>query len=122
MYVYVIKQDIPKGHVKIGVSDSPTTRLKQLQTGSSVPLVLEGLIVCNNKAAAFILEKSIHRNFPELRLEGEWFNYTFNLRNYLRGVASSDNRKQEKALGKHQSQVARGHFKEGHFKSKQLVQ
>lgn len=111
MYVYVIKQDIKKGPVKIGMSSQPSRRIGELQTGNAVPLVLEGLIVCSTVAGAKALEREIHGLFPELRLAGEWFSYTANLRNYLRGCAEYNEDKKERALFKHRRQVARGHFR-----------
>lgn len=63
--VYFIECD---GLVKIGVSDDPYTRLKELSTGSSSPLRLLGCI-----PGGFKREKELHRKFANQRATGEWF-------------------------------------------------
>jgi hypothetical protein len=61
------------GPVKIGVSGDPVRRIKQLNTGSAVKIVLIGFFVCNSWLIARILEASVHAALAASRLNGEWF-------------------------------------------------
>jgi hypothetical protein len=64
------------GPIKIGVSSTPRRRLKQLQTGSPVPLEIVGLIDGN-------VEDELHRQFAQCRKHGEWFDPTPELISYI---------------------------------------
>lgn len=80
-YVYFIlnKND---NTVKIGYTkNNPIKRLKQLQTGSSNNLEL--LYYFNVDSIA--TEKYLHRyfDFDRVRDNGEWFNYSDNIRNWI---------------------------------------
>lgn len=68
-YVYFIRNS--RNHVKIGWSEyHPSRRLKELQTGESDDLKLEGFI-----SGSEAKEKSLHYNFSQYRIRknGEWF-------------------------------------------------
>lgn len=54
--------------VKIGMADSVSARLAQLQTGSPWPLRLLGVV-----PGGAVEERDLHRRFAHLRLRGEWF-------------------------------------------------
>lgn len=54
--------------VKIGRSKNPQKRLKELKTAN--PSKMEIVCVIRNKG---FLEKTLHRCFDDIRLEGEWF-------------------------------------------------
>jgi hypothetical protein len=54
------------GNIKIGVALSPEDRLRDLQCGSPVPLVLLAFINSNK-------ESELHQLFAEDRAHGEWF-------------------------------------------------
>jgi hypothetical protein len=54
--------------VKIGWTDSPKRRLRDLQTGS--PVLLQLLAVFEGGA---IVEAELHRRFADKRRHGEWF-------------------------------------------------
>lgn len=54
--------------VKIGVAQSPDSRLQSLQTGSPVPLTLLGQL-----SGGSTLERELHTRFAKLRSHGEWF-------------------------------------------------
>ncbi|MFJ8855661.1 GIY-YIG nuclease family protein [Streptomyces sp. NPDC102437] len=54
--------------VKIGWSDNPERRLRDLQTGSPLPLQL--LAVFEGGA---VVEAKLHRRFADKRRHGEWF-------------------------------------------------
>ena len=69
MYVYLILKE-NSNHYKIGVSNNPNTRLNQLQTANSTPLLLVDKFKTN---FSFKLEKYVHRNYAEKQTIGEWF-------------------------------------------------
>lgn len=71
-YIYVIAYN-EAGPVKIGYSENPDRRVRQLQTGQSNKLVLyysQGV----SKVEARKIEKQIHATNGYLRSRGEWFN------------------------------------------------
>ena len=71
-YIYVICEN-DKSPVKIGFSNNPEKRLKQLQTGHPNILTLhykEEIDSSNVK----ILEKIIHKENKHHNVSGEWFN------------------------------------------------
>lgn len=57
-----------RGLVKIGVSKSPSSRLSQLQTGSSDILTL-----IREMEGGVEAENYLHRKFADHRVSGEWF-------------------------------------------------
>lgn len=58
--------------VKIGKSNNPGQRLKALQTSHPNKLYLYAFCLENNK----FNEKQLHQQFSNVRLTGEWFQYT----------------------------------------------
>jgi hypothetical protein len=75
-YIYVIcEKSEGSNPVKIGLSQDPEKRLKQLQTGHSAPLVLFHKEEIENKNAPS-LERIIHRTLSQHRTSGEWFALT----------------------------------------------
>ncbi|MFG2629960.1 GIY-YIG nuclease family protein [Streptomyces sp. NPDC048473] len=54
--------------VKIGWSDNPERRLRDLQTGSPVPLQLLALF-----EGGAVIEAALHRQLADKRRHGEWF-------------------------------------------------
>jgi hypothetical protein len=77
-YLYFIRAET--GHIKIGISNSPTARLSALQTSSPVPLELLGLLCCVDARAA---EARLHSHFAHLRVQGEWFTPGGDLLDYI---------------------------------------
>lgn len=69
MYIYVITNGV--GQVKIGITKSPKTRLKQLQTGCATELKLRMLIQGDR-----VMERRVHKLLTPFRTrrKGEWFN------------------------------------------------
>ena len=67
MPVYFI-QDVEQGYIKIGQSEEPEKRLRQLQTGN--PNELRLLWVDHQ---GDYIEAELHREFREHRVSGEWF-------------------------------------------------
>ncbi len=76
-YVYMIgherKDGMLGGPVKIGVSDDPAKRLKQMQTSSPQKLAILAVIAMPMRKAAFMLEAVLHAYFADKRMQGEWF-------------------------------------------------
>lgn len=74
MYVYIIQSgNKPKHPVKIGMSDNPEGRVKQLQTGNPVELRLLVIFKCDSRAHAFNLEHTLHKLLNSRHISGEWF-------------------------------------------------
>lgn len=66
-YLYLLKCG---GFYKIGFSATPRKRLRQLRTGSPVPIV----VVHELKTAFYKnIEKDLHYKFAAKRGQGEWF-------------------------------------------------
>ena len=66
-YIYLIQEGL-QGNIKIGISQNPNDRIKQLQTGSSTPL--RTLLV---KEGTQKDEEGLHKKFKKFQLKGEWF-------------------------------------------------
>lgn len=78
-FVYFIREQGEPGYIKIGASDSPIHRLRQLQSGNPREL---HLVVAVEVRANFRErttrewhrhEAAYHRNFAYYRVHGEWF-------------------------------------------------
>jgi hypothetical protein len=65
--VYFVRDDA-NGRIKISTALNPLARLRDLQTGSSVPLRLLGMYPGGREA-----EQSAHQTWASRRLAGEWF-------------------------------------------------
>ncbi|ESQ10959.1 MAG: GIY-YIG nuclease family protein [Thiohalocapsa sp. PB-PSB1] len=76
-YVYFIEA-IGLDRVKIGYSDNPEKRLKQLSTGSPVSLSIYARVPGNQ-----VMEKEIYQRFLHLRVENEWFHFTNEIKEYI---------------------------------------
>jgi hypothetical protein len=76
--IYFVK---PRGkpYVKIGHARSVRRRLEQLQGASPYELVILSVI-----AGGPAREKLIHARFAHLRVRGEWFRYSREVRRFLR--------------------------------------
>ena len=73
-YVYIIQAgDKKNAPIKVGVSDDPEKRLKQLQTGNPKVLRLLMSFECKNKEHAFNLEKTLHLMLSGQGILNEWF-------------------------------------------------
>jgi hypothetical protein len=70
--VYII--DSPGG-VKVGVANDPDRRLKEVQTGSPVDVVLKSHFWFQNRADAMLVEQRVHEKFRDSghHARGEWF-------------------------------------------------
>lgn len=58
------------GPVKIGISQDPMARIKQLQTGNNITLFFLMCQAINNAAT---IEKSLHELLMPFKVRGEWF-------------------------------------------------
>ena len=68
--------------LKIGRSISPGARLKHLQTGCPGKLVLYKFVPHESP----FTEKELHKKFAHLRVSGEWFKYTDELKKFVRDL------------------------------------
>ena len=76
-FVYFIEA-VGLHRIKIGVSDNPEKRIKQLSTGSPVELKLIATIAGDSS-----LEKELHDRFKHLKQDKEWFHLTKELNEYI---------------------------------------
>lgn len=70
-YLYLIAAG--NHHVKIGISDNPNARLRELQTAHYERLTLMCTVQCKDRAGAFALERALHKWYAERRSSNEWF-------------------------------------------------
>lgn len=71
-YVYIMKA---KGWAKIGVSHNVERRLKMMQTGCPLKIMIMNKFPFDSRAQAFECENALHRLLKEHRERGEWFRY-----------------------------------------------
>jgi hypothetical protein len=71
------------GFVKIGVSDSPSSRLLGIQTGNPWPLEIVGMIVGGTG-----VETALHKRFANYRVSGEWFHLAAEVRQFIADFAA----------------------------------
>jgi hypothetical protein len=75
-YVYLICGEVNgklTGPCKVGISDKPAKRLKQVQTGSPVPLVVAFAFRVWDRPFAKMAEHAFHASHSTCRMHGEWF-------------------------------------------------
>ena len=75
--IYLIKCDTTNS-CKIGYSDNPLKRLGTLQTGNPYPLELISTI-----EGDLLKEKELHQRFSHLKLQGEWFDYSDEVKEFF---------------------------------------
>ena len=61
---------------KVGESNKPLERVRNLQTGNPRQLYIYKVIECATKERAKALEEIIHQRLSHRRNRGEWFNVT----------------------------------------------
>lgn len=71
-FVYVISID-DLGLSKIGISDNPNKRLRQLSTGSPFRMRVALTISLPDREMALAVESAFHKEVGPRRLNGEWF-------------------------------------------------
>jgi len=84
-FVYFILNE-DSNAIKIGRARDVTKRLKALQTSSPAHLKLLKTIQTEGSEAAAELEQSLHKQFWDLRLAGEWFRADTSLQEYVEQV------------------------------------
>lgn len=72
--------------IKIGRARNLNKRMKSLQTSSPAKLELIKFIQVENEAKAQMLEKSLHQQFSDIRLTGEWFKAEVKLLEYINQI------------------------------------
>jgi hypothetical protein len=70
-YVYLVSAG-SDGPVKIGVSNSPFARLKEIQTGNPTSLELAAMWPTFTRSEAFYVERHVLSDAVLFRLQGEW--------------------------------------------------
>ena len=76
MFIYLIGSYDRFGKckgLKIGVSDDPERRVRQLQTGSHDRLELVAHWMASSGSRAYSVEAEAHHKFRNHRMIGEWF-------------------------------------------------
>jgi hypothetical protein len=67
-----------ENYVKIGQSDDPVNRVRQMQIGCPLPLKLTGVMPGNKND-----EKAIQRLFKDSHIHGEWFRLDKTIIDYI---------------------------------------
>lgn len=70
MWVYVIHDD---GRCKVGVSNNPGARLKQLTAGNARPVECAWSFYLPSRPLALAVEREVHRLLADKTLGREWF-------------------------------------------------
>lgn len=76
-YVYLICSQVDgklHGPCKVGISDKPEKRLRQVQTGSPHKLIVAFAFLFWDRRMASLVETAFHDCHDESRMQGEWFN------------------------------------------------
>lgn len=76
--IYFIRA-VESGKIKIGESDNPVARIKQLKTGSPEKLEILGVI-----SGGRYREKDLHKKFKQYQVRGEWFKSNPELTKFIR--------------------------------------
>jgi Meiotically up-regulated gene 113 len=80
--------DENSGLVKIGTTDNPAVRLKQLQTGNGNPLKMVltlpvGSEHLGNETTGSWNERAMQRRFSQYHIRGEWFALSDEIRLFI---------------------------------------
>ncbi|RCJ23529.1 helicase [Nostoc sp. ATCC 43529] len=78
---FILNQD--SNAIKIGRAKDVAKRMKSLQTSSPAQLKLIKIVQVDSMEEAQELEQSLHKQFSEIRLAGEWFKAQANLLEYI---------------------------------------
>lgn len=71
-FLYVVREHGEWGKSKVGVSQDPRQRLRELQTGNPARLELHWCAV--TPGTGYTIESAVKRTGEPLRASGEWFN------------------------------------------------
>jgi hypothetical protein len=89
-FVYLICSEVDgklQGPCKVGISDKPDKRLRQVQTGSPSKLVIAFAFRIWNRRFAQVFEAAFHAAHEDHRLNGEWFDLS--AKDALRGMVDT---------------------------------
>jgi Meiotically up-regulated gene 113 len=81
---FILNED--SNAIKIGRARDLGKRIKALQTSSPAQLKLVRSIQVNSSKEAEVLEKSLHQQFREIRVAGEWFKANAELLEYIHNL------------------------------------
>lgn len=84
--------DSAQDAVKIGYTSRIDLRLPQLQTGS-----VNELRVIKTLPGTLADEQNLHRKFNHLRIRGEWFRYTGELKAFIDGSTNDDGKPSQRS-------------------------
>lgn len=92
VYLYLAQEQYSKRY-KLGISQNPERRIKQLQTGNPEPLVLLGYF--KTQGGEYTDERHLHHAYKAFRLSGEWFMKSANIPQELQNKEVEWNRYQK---------------------------
>jgi hypothetical protein len=75
-WVYFIRVT---SRVKIGVATNPASRMMEMQVGCPWPMTIVGMV-----PGSYPLESELHKRFKVHRLDGEWFRYAPEIKQFVR--------------------------------------
>lgn len=85
--VYAIR-DLDRPAVKIGVASDRQRRLRALRHASGLDLAVVAWITATERAAAFLLEATLHERFASARIpRTEWFHLTPEIETWIAEAA-----------------------------------
>ena len=84
--VYFVQVGDQFGPVKIGVTNNISTRVAMLQTGSPTKISCIAIFDFGTEEAARVAESAFHTLFEDRRLEGEWFAWSDEFVDLLKGM------------------------------------
>lgn len=74
-YLYIMREEglLHCWKHKIGISNKPLKRQKQLQTGNAEDLSIRHVFELRNRSIAEAVENKVHNRLFAIRARGEWF-------------------------------------------------
>ena len=78
-YIYFVQAGYI-GPIKIGVAQDVDKRIKDLQVGNHMALLLIAKIGPFSETHAYCIEKNLHKKFRKHHVRGEWFSRNINLK------------------------------------------
>lgn len=88
LFVYFVQAGDARGPIKIGYSRNVEKRIESLQTGNHLPIRLLAKIDHPN---APDIERGLHAEFADIRLEGEWFRADERITSVIAALSGASN-------------------------------
>lgn len=86
-YIYFLKNGGGiNPSIKIGITHSLNTRIKELQTGNPRELILIDYFTIETKSAAYAAEAYLHRRFAKQIIRGEWYHGDIDLNKLFKSI------------------------------------